>query len=309
MARSAVLTGLVVVLGACVITADESGTSRLELDIDKPNPLAVDSKMNLEVVETNCGIFVGPCGARADAVFEHRVEPEGLFEVVRNQVVGSTQFNATVLAEGTARFSVDVVTGGERGVLAYDLVAKTIDRVSVQTSCSSPALMQGGIATSFSYQMWNGSQRLNGYLVPFSIAGGASLVPGDDLGETRLQLPAAAGTVTITSTYDTDFIHVIDVAGRDSIDGLALSNPSSQLVVGSSSDISAELLVGARSICGGSMPITSAVTTPDQCALEAGYGSFSHTIRIRGIAPGDCTVSVGLVGTALSATKTFSVIL
>jgi hypothetical protein len=79
----------------------------------------------------------------------------------------------------------------------------------------------------------------------------------NDQGVPRLELPAAAGTVMITSPYDLSFEHRIDVVDRASIESIAITGPTTQLVVGSLSDLRADLLVGTRPICGGSMAITT----------------------------------------------------
>jgi hypothetical protein len=294
--RSVVLT----VLAGCAVP--DSGTPQdvLYLDITEPSPVAVGSQTLLSVMTKNCFLF-GPCPARPEDVLDYGVDPPGLFDVTRAE----TQFSVVAVAAGTSSFYVDVSEGAQQR-LGYSLIANTIDTVRVRTACASPALMQAGIATAFAYQMWHGSQELNGRIVPLTIVG-AELSPPDEQGVPWLKLPAASGTVMITSPYDLSFEHHIDVVDRASIESIALTGPTTPLVVASLSDLRAELLVGTRAVCGGSMPITTTISTPDHCALDPGYGTYSDTIRIAGKAAGDCTVQVTLIGTSLSATKTFPV--
>lgn len=294
-------------LGAC--TGPDFGPPPVPtLEVDEMSPLAVGSTTRIGVVTRGC-LFGGPeatCYVHPENVLEHRIEPAGAFEVIRRETEYDVDFVITAVAEGVARFYVDVNHDGEMLELGYNIRASTIDAVSLQTPCASPAVMQAGIATTFAYEMRNGLDRLNGRIMLFTIVG-AELTPPDEDGVEWLRLPVTPGTVTITSPYDADFTHVIDVVDRDLVDGLAITDAMSPISVGSLLHSRADLLVGTRAICGGSMPITTTISTPDRCALDPGYGRSSDTIRINAIAAGDCTVHVTLDGTSISATKTFVV--
>jgi hypothetical protein len=262
----------------------------------------------LKVVSKSCGIFPGPshhgsCPARPEELLEHRHTPAAFFEVTRT----GTQFEAVALETGVSRFSVDV-SSGEQRVLSYNLVARTIETVSLSTSCTSPALMFTGARVAFDYQMRHGSELLNGRIMPFVIVG-AELLPPDKLGRPWLELPATPSTVTITSPYDASFAHQIDVIERSSIDGVAITDPSHALVVGGQITLRADLLVGARVTCHGSLPITTTIGTPERCELHPGYGSSSDSIVVMGLSAGECTVHVTLMGTTISATRSFPVML
>jgi hypothetical protein len=287
---------ILIVLAGCGLPASSSDKDRRVLDVTEPSPLAVGSQTTLSVMNQYCFLFA-PCPARPEHVLGFDVDPPGMFDVTRIE----TQFAVTALAEGAASFQVDVVGDGEQR-LDYELIAKPIDRVTVETACESPALMQADSAGVFEYQMWHGSDRLHGRIDPLTIVG-AELSPPDDQGVRWLVLPSTTGTVDITSPYDAKLAHHIDVVDRDSVDSIALTGPST-IVIGSLDDLRVDLMVGSRSICGGSMPIAVTISTPDHCALDPGYGMYSDTIRIAPKAPGDCTVQVTLVGTSLTATKT-----
>jgi hypothetical protein len=293
-------------LGACFWNSFELPESVLRIEVDEPNPLAVDSMTTLKVVNTNCGFFSGPdttCPARAEELLEHRLAPAAFFEVTRT----GTQFEVAALEHGVARFSVDV-SSGEQRELSYNLVARTIETVSLTTLCTSPALMFTGGRVAFDYQLRHGSELLNGRIMPFVIVG-AELRPPDKLGGPWLELPATPSTVTITSPYDSSFAHHIDVIERASIDGVAITDQGHALVVGGQIPLRADLLVGARATCHESLPITTTISTPERCALHPGYGSASDSIVVMGLSAGECTVHVTLNGTAISATKSFPVML
>jgi hypothetical protein len=292
--------GVLAALGACVPQGQPDAPG-FELDSEAINPLAVGSTTWLSVVYEQC-LLGWPCGtAPPDDVLDHRVEPVASFTVTQQE----SRFNIAAIAEGSGTFYVNVISEGEQRELTQTLIAKRIDRVTVQTSCASPALMQPGISTGFEYQVWHGTERLHGRIMPLTVEG-ADLTPPDEMGVPWLRLPTTPGSVTVTSPYDSTFLHKIDVVDRNAIDSIAITG-TSPVAVGSSNDFSAELRVGARAICGGSMPITSTILTPSTCALDPGYGMFSDTIRVNGIAAGDCTLQVTLTGTSLSATRTFTI--
>jgi hypothetical protein len=271
--------------------------------VDEPSPLAVGSLTHLEVVNRDCPLFA-PCPARAQDVLGHEIDPPGVFDVTQIE----NQFGFTALVEGTALFSADVASSVEPRI-SFPWVAKTIDAVSVQTFCPSQSLMQVGVITVFDYEMRHGTERLHGRINPFTVAGGGEVLPrtyGEP--DARLKLPVTPGEVIVTSPHDSTFEYRVDAVDRDSVDSIAIVNKNPGTVgVGAVLDLRADLLVGQRAICGGSMPITSTITTPDQCELELGYGTSSDTVRVITKAAGDCSVQVALVGTSLSATKTFVV--
>lgn len=288
------------VLGACVPVA-ESGGPAFELDGEAGNPLAVGSTMWLDVRYKEC-LFGWPCGtAPPENVLEHSVAPASSYTVTQQ----GARFNIAAIAEGSGNVYVKVISEGEERQLVHSLVARTIDRVTVQTACASPALMQTGISTAFQYQVWHGTERLNGRIMPLTVEN-AELTPPDENGFPWLRLPTTPTAVTVTSPYDAAFRHEIETVDRNSIDSIVITG-TSPVAVGSLSDFRAELRVGERAICGGSMPITSTITTPSTCALDPGYGMYSDTIRINAIAAGDCTLQVTLTGTSLSATRTFTI--
>lgn len=289
------------VLAGCAVPGAGPPQTLLILDIDEPSPLAVGSTTLLRVLNKVCPP-IGVCPAASEDVLEFGVEPPGLFDVRR----ADTRFNITALASGTASFHVDVISHGAPTRLDYSLIANTIDTVTARPACPSHALMQAGIETTFDYQVSHASEALNGHIVPFTIVG-AMLSPPDEQGGQWLQLPSASGPVTITSLYDASFEYDIDVVAPEKIDAITVPEPSSPLVVGSSIDLHADLLVGTRPVCGGSLPVTTTITTPDQCALAPGYGRNSDTIWVAGKAAGDCTVQVTVDGTSLSATTRFPV--
>lgn len=289
------------VLGASACTF--SGPHNLAFDIDETSPVAVGSRTTARFTNYDRPGCEGFCLGAAVEIKNYSVDPPGVFEYTRTD----TQFDFVAVAEGAARFAITVESNDETRQFAYDLVAKAIDTVVLDTSCPSPALMQVGMSTALSYELRNDGTRLNGRdLMPFTVTGG-QLRPPDKYGTPWLELPTSPGTVLLTSPYDADFVHQVDVVASSSIDGMVIPDPLSPLRVGSSTDVRADLLVGSRSMCAGSLPITVSITSAGICALDPGYGTFSDTIRIRGIATGDCTLNVLLDRTSIIATKTIPV--
>ena len=291
---------IVLLAGACWTTP--SGPHNLALDIDETRPVAGGSRTTARFTNRYPGCDGLFCGAPV-YIKEYSVEPSGVFEHTQTDA----QFDFVAVAEGAARFAATVESGDETRTFAYNLVAQTIDTVALNTLCPSPALMQVGVATALTYEVSSDGTRLGGKgLMPFTITGG-QLLPPDKYGAPWLQLPSTPGTVLLTSPYDADFLYQVDVVAPDSIDGMVVTDPFAPLTVGSATDVRADLLVGSRAICYASLPITSSTTSTGICELDPGYGSFSDTIRIRGLAAGDCTLNVTLQGTTITATKTISV--
>jgi hypothetical protein len=295
---------ILIVLGACTFPEFGPPPSHLWLVVDQVSPLAVGSTTQLSVVNSQCGLFASgeACDPEPGDVLDERVAPAGVFEVART----GSRFEATAVAPGTAGFYVNVISGGQPVRLGDNLVAETIDSLSLPTWCESPALMSAGSEMSFDFEMWHGNDQLNGHIMPFTIVG-AVLEPHTH-GETWLRLPDTPGTVMITSPYVPDFTYEIDVIGPEPIDGIAFADPPSPLEVGFATQLHADLLVGTRPLCWARMPVAVSISTPDHCALAQGYDTSSDDIPIEGRAPGDCTVQVTLEGTDLSDTTTFTVV-
>lgn len=293
---------LLLFAGACM---EPIGPHHITLDIDESSPIAIGSRLTARFMNRGpeCD-DVGLClDWREVEIKEYSVDPPELFEVTQ----GDEELDFLAVGEGASAFLTTVESNGETRTFVRNLMAKAIDAVVLHTSCQSPALMQAGIETALGYELRGDGMQLHGKgLMPLTVTGGR-LLPPDEYGTPWLELPSAPGTVVLTSPYDPDFVYEIDAVTPDSIDGIAITDPQSPLRVGNLTDVSAELFVGTRSICDGSRPVRAFITTSDICAIEPGYGTNSDTIRIRGLAAGECTLNVMLGGTSIIATKTFPI--
>lgn len=269
------------------------------------------------------------CEFRDVTIVSMDVTPPGVFDVPQPGT-SPASFRIKALAEGEATFTVIGDDGQEMRTFERPLSALALNRITggpvreeiyspsagMEGPCPSPALFTIGQSAKLTYEAYRDDQLLYAVgLVPFVVDGGATIdasIPAE-LPYMRVRLPQAPAMVSITSPHDLAFSSTIQVVSPQTIDSIAISEPSEPLRALDKALVTFDFLVGGHPLCGDGLTRTLTSLTPTICKIQGPNVQTEWTTQgirafeVVGIAAGTCTIRVSLGSSTVAGEKTFTV--
>ena len=294
--------------------------SWFELDVED-GPTAVGASLYAGARSGSCreGERGDSCSFDTVTTKSVTLKPEGIFERVEDSLVA---VELRAIAEGTAVLTVVAGNGDETKTFTRSISARAVDRVTVTPTlrtlpCASPALFAIGMRASLPSALHGGDTQLHGHrFVPIDVSG-ATL---DDERSTDelvvVQLADTPGTVSLASALDPTFALAIETFAPAAIERIAIGDAAANWFPLAPNGASIDLIVGGQPVCGDRLSRTVTVANPRVCQIYDADGDGTSTsktvagmssVLLRAYQAGDCTITVALDGTSVTATKTFIV--
>jgi hypothetical protein len=308
-------------LGWIVVFAGCATESWYELGTD-PGPTAVGARVFAGVSSGNChaGERASHCSFDTVTIDEVTLGTAGIFERSADTNVA---IDLLAVAEGTTRMTVVADNGDETKEFVTTLSALAADRVTVTPTlrdqpCVLPARYAIGFRPTLPTAKFHGDTPLHGrYYNPFDITGGATLdVDRSRDGDLVMQLSDTPATLTLTSPVDASFSLTLETFAPSQVEAVVIGDvPSTDWFPLSVTRLPIDIVVGGAPVCGDSLSRTARTSGVCKIYEEDGDGASDtktiagmSTLLLRAYQSGTCTVEVSLDGTALTATKTLTVL-
>lgn len=294
--------------------------SWFELGVED-GPTAVGARLYAGASSGNCreGERAAHCSFDTVTIKSVTLKPEGIFERMTDSNIA---VDLRAVGEGTAVLTVVADNGDETKPFTRSIIARAVDRVVVtptlrELACPTPARFAVGMRTSLPIRIHGGDDQLHGHsFFPVDIVG-ATLDAARSTDELlEVQLAETPATVTLSSALDPTFALAIETFAPAAVEGITIGDVSGKWFPLAPTRVPIDLMVGGQAVCGDALSRTVTIDTPQICkiyeddgdgASDAKTAAGMSSVLLRAYQAGSCTITIALDGTALTATRTFTV--
>lgn len=279
-------------------------------------PIAVGAAAHGQLQSVSCSET--DCDSAAVKVLSMEISPPGVFDTPQRGT-RADNFVIPAIGEGTATFTITGNDGDATRTFTRELTALAANRATGALAydkivCPMPVRFGPGVNVEMPFELWRDDLELVPYgLVPFVVEGAQVDVDVSQFGTIHLDLPSAAGAVSITSTIDPSFTASAEIIAPTMIDGITLSGPDEPLQILDVATLTVAVSAGGVVVCGDAMSRTARTLTPDVCKIngpsprEEWVDVGMHAVDVAGVKSGTCTITVTNAITGPSATTSFEV--